>query len=105
MLSVLEWGDLRFNRATLEATYADRLLDLTAKESRLLEMFMHNGRRVLNQSEILELLWHKEETPSADTVKAHIKNLRQKLQAVGAPADLIETVYGLGYRLKAKPER
>lgn len=33
--SVLEWGDLRFNWATLEATYADRLLDLTAKECRL----------------------------------------------------------------------
>ena len=65
--SVLEWGDLRFNSATLEATYADRLLDLTAKECRLLEMFLHNGRRVLNQSEILESLWHKEEKPSADS--------------------------------------
>ena len=69
-----------------------------------MEMFLHNGRRVLNQSEILESLWHKTEKPSADTVKAHIKNLRHKLQAVGAAADLIETVYGLGYRLKAKPE-
>ncbi|HEY9829546.1 MAG TPA: winged helix-turn-helix domain-containing protein, partial [Stenomitos sp.] len=34
------------------------------------------------------------------TVKAHVKSLRNKLKTVGAPQDLIETVHGLGYRLK-----
>lgn len=34
-----------------------------------------------------------------ETVKAHVRNLRAKLSAAGAPPDLIETVYGLGYRL------
>ena len=34
-----------------------------------------------------------------DTIKAHIRNLRGKLCAAGAPPNLIETVYGLGYRL------
>jgi DNA-binding response OmpR family regulator len=36
----------------------------------------------------------------AETLKADIKHLRQKLQAAGAIADLIETVYAVGYRLK-----
>jgi DNA-binding response OmpR family regulator len=34
-----------------------------------------------------------------DTIKAHVRNLRSKLMAAGATPDLIETVYGLGYRL------
>ena len=33
------------------------------------------------------------------TVDSHIRNLRQKLSDIGAPADLIETVFGVGYRL------
>lgn len=102
-VSVLEWGELRFNKTTFESTYAYQPIDLTAKECSFLEMFLYNERRVLTRSEILERLWYQEKTPSIDTVKAHINHLRQKLQAVGAPRDLIETIYGVGYRLKAKP--
>lgn len=101
--SVLQWGDLCLNPATFEATYATKPLDLTAKEYRLLQLFLQNGGRVLSRDEFLQHLWSAEDTPQADTVKAHIKHLRQKLQAVGAPADLIETVYGVGYRLKKNP--
>ena len=43
--------------------------------------------------------------PEEATVKAHIRGLRQKLEAAGAPHDLIETVYGLGYRLKEEPQQ
>jgi len=45
-----------------------------------------------------------EEIPEEHTVRAHIKGLRQKLKAAGAPADLIETIYGLGYRLKPEQQ-
>jgi DNA-binding response OmpR family regulator len=98
--SVLGWGHLRFNPATFEATYATQPLDLTAKECRLLELFLQKGRCILRRDEILQRLWQPEETPHEETIKAHIKHLRRKLQAVGAPADLIETVYGVGYRLQ-----
>lgn len=98
--SVLKWGSLRFNPATFEVTYAAQPLDLTAKECRLLELFLQKGRCILRRDEILKRLWQPEETPHEETIKAHIKHLRRKLQAVGAPADLIETVYGVGYRLQ-----
>lgn len=58
---------------------------------------------MFSRSAILDNLWSFEEPPGEDTVKAHIKRLRQKLKAVGAPNDFIETVYGLGYRLKPNP--
>lgn len=98
--SVLEWGILRLDPATHEVTYAGQLLSLSPKEFSILEFFLRNGRRVFTYSVILDQLWAYEETPGEDAVRTHIKGLRQKFRRVGAPADLIETVYGLGYRLK-----
>ena len=98
--AVLEWGNLRLNPSSTEVTYNDDLLNLTPKEYRLLELFLRNTNIVFSRSEILDHLWSIEEAPKEDTVTAHIKGLRQKLTRVGAPNDLIETVYGLGYRLK-----
>jgi DNA-binding response OmpR family regulator len=65
-----------------------------------LELFLRNGRRILSRSIIIEHIWSLENPPEEDTVKAHIKSLRHKLRAVGAPDDLVETVHGVGYRLK-----
>ena len=97
---VLEWGSLRLDTSTCDVTYKDQLLQITPKEYRLLELFLSRGCRVFSRSAIIENLWSFEEPPGEDTVKAHIKRLRQKLKVVGAPDDFIETVYGLGYRLK-----
>lgn len=97
---VLKCGLLQLDPSSCEVTYRNKFLNLTPKEYSLLELFLRNRRRVFSRSAILESLWSFEEPPEEDTVKAHIKGLRQKLKAVGAPANLIETIYGLGYRLK-----
>jgi DNA-binding response OmpR family regulator len=97
---ILQWGELRFNPSTYEVTYGDRPLRLTPKEFSILELLLCNGRRVLSRSAMIEHVWSLEEPPGEDTVKAHIKSLRYKLRIAGAPDDLIETVHGLGYRLK-----
>lgn len=100
---VLEWGGIRLDANTCSTTYENQPLELTPKEYRLLELFLRCGSRVLSRSMILEHLWSFEEPPGEDTVKTHIKRLRQKLRTVGAPNDFVETVYGLGYRLKPNP--
>jgi DNA-binding response OmpR family regulator len=96
----LEWGNLRLDPATYEVSYKEETLRLTRKEYSLLELFLRNGRRILSRSIIIEHIWSLENPPEEDTVKAHIKSLRHKLRAVGAPDDLVETVHGVGYRLK-----
>lgn len=96
----LTWGNLTLDPNCCEVTYKDVSLSLTPKEYRLLEMFLRNGRRVFTRTQILDHLWAFESCPEEDTVRAHIKGLRQKLKLAGAPPDFIETVYGLGYRLK-----
>ncbi|KAF3885099.1 MULTISPECIES: response regulator transcription factor [Nostocales] len=96
----LTWGSLHLNPSTYEVTYLNAPLQLTPKEFSLLELLLRNGRRVLSRAVILENLWNSENPPEEDTVKAHIKALRQKLRSVAAPDDLIETIHGLGYRMK-----
>ncbi|MBF2050145.1 MAG: response regulator [Elainella sp. C42_A2020_010] len=100
VLPVLEWDHLRLDLAACQVTYGDQLLQLTPKEYRMLELFLRHPQRVFARSSILEHLWGSEEMPGEDTVTSHIKGLRQKLKQAGAPFNFIETVYGMGYRLR-----
>lgn len=93
----LVWGDLQIDCNRCEVTYRGQLIHLTPKEYHLIELFLRNPRRIFSRSAILDRLWSLEEIPTEETVRSHIKGLRMKLKASGAP-DLIETVYGLGYR-------
>jgi len=97
---VLEWRGLRLDPSSCEVTYQEDQLSLTPKEYALLELLMRNNRRVFSCGMILDHLWSYEDTPGEDAVRTHIKGLRMKLKAAGAPHDLVETVYGIGYRLK-----
>ncbi|QDL12625.1 DNA-binding response regulator (plasmid) [Brasilonema octagenarum UFV-E1] len=97
---VLEWKNLCLDPSKIEVTYQGKPIHLSPKEYRILELFMRHTHRVFSRSEILEHLWSFEEIPGEETVKVHIRSLRQKLKLAGASADFIETIYGLGYRLK-----
>jgi DNA-binding response OmpR family regulator len=97
---ILKWGDLCLDPSTYEVSYKHETVRLTPKEYSLLELLLRNGRRILSRSVIIEHIWSFENPPEEDTVKAHIKSLRHKLRAVGASDDFIETVHGVGYRLK-----
>jgi diguanylate cyclase (GGDEF)-like protein len=97
--SVLECGRLQLDPNTRNVTYAGTSLQFSRKEYLLLELFLRNPHRVFSRRAIVEHLWaFDEEAPIEDTVKSHIKNIRKELRSVGA-ADLIETLYGQGYRI------
>jgi DNA-binding response OmpR family regulator len=96
----ITWGELKLDSSTYEVTYDGQPLPLTPKEYALLELLVSSGRRVLSRSGIIERIWSLRDPPTEETVKSHIKGLRQKLKSAGAPDDFIETVHGLGYRLK-----
>jgi DNA-binding response OmpR family regulator len=98
--SILAWGELQLDASTLDVRYGETPISLTPKEYALLELLVANGRRIMSRPGIIERLWSLDDAPTEEAVKFHIKTLRQKLKAAGAPDDLIETVHGLGYRLK-----
>ena len=96
---ILEWERLRLDPSACQVYYADQLLHLTPKEYGLLELFLRSGTRVLSRRAIVDRLWTFEDIPGEETVKVHLRSVRQKLKAAGAVPNLIETIYGLGYRL------
>jgi DNA-binding response OmpR family regulator/HPt (histidine-containing phosphotransfer) domain-containing protein len=98
---ILKWEHLTLDPRSYEVTYQQQLLSLTPKEYSLLELFLRYSRRLFSCGAILEHLWTYEDAPSEEAVRTHIKGLRHKLKAAGAPTDFVETVYGIGYRLKS----
>ncbi|NER53025.1 MAG: response regulator, partial [Symploca sp. SIO1A3] len=100
LLSTLEWGELSLIPSNNEVTYRDQSLDLTPTEYHLLELFLRNSDRIFGYDDLIQHLWFFETPPTENTIRSHIRGLRNKLKAAGAGRDLIETIYGLGYRLK-----
>ncbi|MBD2309002.1 response regulator [Chroococcidiopsis sp. FACHB-1243] len=96
--SIIEAGKIALDSSSCRVTCDGQLLHLTAKEYALLELLLRNSHRIFSQQALLEHLWLFEEIPSENTLRTHIKTLRRKLRQAGA--DAIETVHGLGYRLK-----
>ncbi len=83
----------------LTARFAERDIPLTATEHRLLEALLEAAGATCSKERLLQACWNWSDAPVADSLKTHIKNLRAKLSVAGAPPDLVETVYGVGFRL------
>lgn len=97
---VLRWHQLCLDPATQNVSFKGQPVLLTPKEFVLLELFLRNPQRVFSRSAILDHVWALDVAPSESAVTNLIKDLRQKLRRAGVVENLIETVYGLGYRLK-----
>jgi DNA-binding response OmpR family regulator len=107
----LSWGNLTLAASSRTVTFEHKVLSLTPKEYSLLELLLHDSctgnagemHRVFSYGVIIENLWVGDDYPSEETVRTHMKGLRHKLKAAGMPTDPIETVYGVGYRLRPSP--
>nr|WP_027415112.1 response regulator transcription factor [Aneurinibacillus terranovensis] len=84
-----------------EAFFENQLLILTPKEYGILHILMKSPGRVFSREDLLALIWEGQDIEDERTVDTHVKNLREKLRAKGAPAhDIIKTVWGVGYKLQ-----
>jgi diguanylate cyclase (GGDEF)-like protein len=98
-LPSLCWGQLSLNPATADVKYGDQVIALTPKEYSLLELFLRNPQRVFSRSTILDHLWTMDDYPTEGAVTNLVKDLRNRLKRSGVNETVIQTVYGLGYRL------
>ncbi|MGD1918561.1 MAG: response regulator [Pleurocapsa sp.] len=103
-MAVLRWGDLQLNPCNSEVIYEGQPLSLTAKEYRLLELFLRHPQEVITVENIIDSLWSSNEYPAEATVRSHLRRLRHKLKQGEFPDDLIVTVRGRGYCLKTLPQ-
>jgi two-component system, OmpR family, response regulator QseB len=96
---ILSHGQLHLDAGTCRVTYGEAPLTLTPKEYRILECFLRSPAQVFPRAILLDKLWDLDQSSGEETIKTHITNLRRKLKTVGCPEDVIETIYGIGYRL------
>jgi two-component system, OmpR family, response regulator QseB len=97
---ILTHGEIQLNPVSCVVTYADRLLSLTPKEYGIMEYFLQHSQQVVSKSALLNKLWEFDKSSGEETIKTHVTNLRRKLKDAGCSINAIETVYGVGYRLK-----
>ena len=95
----LRVGPLEVNPVRAQASVRGEALDLTPAEFKLLSCFAETPERVFSRAELLEHALSESDALER-VVDAHLKNLRRKLKAAGGEG-LIETVFGMGYRLVA----
>jgi len=97
--SLLAVEDLTVNLLTREVKRGERKVDLTAREFALLESLMRSPGRVLTRAQICERVWDYNFDPGTNLVEVYIQRLRKKVDE-GAAVKLIETIRGVGYRMK-----
>jgi two-component system response regulator BaeR len=83
-----------------EASLDGKALDLTPVEFRLLVALAAAPGRVFSRDGLLEKLYADHRVVTDRTVDAHVKNLRRKLEEVRPGADLVRSIYGVGYKLE-----
>lgn len=94
---MLEVGPLSLSPARHEASCNNQELNLTLREFDLLSFLMKSPGVVFNRETLLQRVWGWDFDGGSRTVDVHVQTLRQKL---GESADMIETVRGVGYRLR-----
>ncbi|MEG3849844.1 response regulator [Microcoleus sp. herbarium19] len=102
--NILTWGNLCLDLDSGRITFGESVIPLTATEYNLLELLLRNPDRIFSRSAILDRLWGFDNAPSDRAINTHIKDIRKKLKAGGLTVEIIETVYGMGYRLKPRPQ-
>jgi DNA-binding response OmpR family regulator len=92
---VLVAGDVRMDLMTRRVTVGEMEVDLTAREFSLLETLLRHVDQVLSREQLLSHVWGYSFDPTTNVVNVYVNSLRKKLGA-----DVVETVRGVGYRMR-----
>jgi DNA-binding response OmpR family regulator len=98
---VLEAGELSLNTEENRLTVSGKPVSLTAKELMLLKLFLEHPKKVYTKAELYETVWNEVYYYEDNTINVHVSNLRSKLKKISGK-DHIETVWGIGYKLKGE---
>jgi DNA-binding response OmpR family regulator len=100
---VLRWDDIALDRLRRSVERAGIPVELTGKEFALLESLMLHRGQTCSRAELLEQVWQMAPDTPTNVLDVYVNYLRRKLGAVSdAPAALIETVRGVGYRMASR---
>lgn len=97
--SVNSIGDLTFDQATRETRRGGRRIELSTRESLLLECLFRAEGGIVSRRDIISAVWEYDFDPGSNLVEVYIRRLRDKIDREASPS-LIQTVRGLGYALR-----
>lgn len=97
---ILEYRNIKLDSDNFMAECNGTVMDLSKHEFLLLELFLKNPKRICTKSMIYDQVWDYENSADDNTLNVHISKLRKKLKDAEPDFDYIETVWGIGYRLR-----
>lgn len=97
---ILSTGPLTFDRQSIRFSVAGKEVKMTAKELAIIELLMNNPGTLFSRERILSNVWGLNMDPLTNVVDVYIGKLRKKIDD-GSGDSMIETVRGLGYRLRS----
>ena len=100
-LQRIDVGPLVIDASTREACCAGQSVDLTAREFDLLWFLASNPNRVFSRDQLMHRVWGYATALDTGTVTVHVRRLREKVERNPSAPELLETVWGVGYRLRA----
>ena len=98
---VFAFGEIQINRKTYRCTKHGEILDLTARELKLLEVFFRHPGEVLSRNDLLNAVWGIDYFGTTRTLDQHVAQLRKKIESNPASPEVLTTVHGVGYRFEA----
>ncbi|MGI8651039.1 MAG: response regulator [Rubrobacter sp.] len=94
----LEFGPLRIDSVTREASVGGEAVALTAREFELLYFMASRHRQVFTREQLMETVWGHSFSADTSTVTVHIRRLREKIEVDARNPRYLQTVWGVGYR-------
>lgn len=96
----LIYKDIIMDKDSKELLVTNKLVTLTAREFAILELLLSHPKKVFTKANLFESVWGDEYLGDDNTVNVHMSNLRNKLAKANPQEEYIETIWGIGYRLK-----
>ena len=96
--TILEAGNMKFDTITREAFVGDEKINLTQKETGILEYLFLNKERFVSSEELIDHVWDANADSFSNSVRVHMSSLRKKIKEISGE-NKIENVIGKGYRI------
>ncbi|MEM9568129.1 MAG: winged helix-turn-helix domain-containing protein, partial [Cyanobacteria bacterium P01_E01_bin.34] len=94
--TLLRAGELTLDLVTRQAWVGDRMVELSGREFVLAEVLLRHPMQVMSKEQLLSRVWGYDYDPGSNIIEVYIRHLRKKLGS-----DYIETLRGMGYRLRS----
>lgn len=100
--TALSIKNITVNPDTFEIFYLEKSVRLGKKEFQILHALLQYPKKIFTKEDLYESVWKEPYLPGDNTLNAQLSNLRRKLAQVDDSTDYIETIWGLGVRLKGE---